>query len=114
VLKLTEALSKQAPSFGVVPEYESPSYKFLQGRGEILLGLNGPATTLWEFLIYAKESEYPLYLEGSVYKKIDLLNEAAQLLPHIPETVQNWVGQEGYEEIWQMCVDYSIDPELFE
>lgn len=114
VLKLTKALSKQAPTIGVIPEYESPSYRFLQGRGEITLGSNGLATTLWEFLIHTKESQYPLYLEGSIYNKEELLIEAAQLLPHIPETVQNWVGQDGYEKVWQMCIDHNIDPKIFE
>jgi len=113
VLKLSNVLSKQAPTIGIVPGYESPAYRFLQGRGEIILGKNGPATTLWEFLIHSKDSQYPLYLEGNIYSKNELLLEAAQLLPHIPETVKNWVSEDGYKKIWQMCVEQDIDPKIF-
>ena len=114
VLKLSNVLSNQAPTIGIVPGYESPAYRFLQGRGEITLGTNGPATTLWEFLILAKDSQYPLYLEGNIYSKDELLLEAAQLLPHIPETVKKWVGKDGYEKIWQICIEHDINPKIFE
>lgn len=113
-LKLTKVLSRQAPTIGIIPGYESPSYRFLEGRGEITIGVNGPSTTLWEFLIHANDSHYPIYLEGNIYKKKDLLNQAAQLLPHIPEIVENWVGQEGYKKIWQMCINHNIDPKTFD
>lgn len=114
VVKLTEALAKQAPTIGVVPEFESPFYKFLRGSGEIMIGVNGPVTTLWEFLIHSKDFQYPLYLGGNLYSKKDLLFEAAQSIPHIPDTVKNWVGDDGYDKIWQMCLDGGINPKQFE
>lgn len=114
ISKLTDVLSKFAPTLGVIPSYESPSWRFLQGRSEITIGSDGPATTLWEFLIYEKDEQYPLYLDSKLYSKEDLLWEAAQLLPHIPDIVDNWVGKEGRYRIWDMCRKTGIDPKIFE
>jgi len=114
IIKLTQVLSQQASTIGIVPGYESPVLRFLEGSGEITVGLNGPATTLWEFLIHANDSQYPIYIEGNIYKKKDLLYQAAQLLPHRPETVENWVGEDGYKKIWEMCLKHNIDPKTFE
>ncbi len=113
-LKLIEVLSKNAPTIGTIPGYESPVYRFLEGRGEITIGMNGPATTLWEFLLHSTDSHYPIYIQGNLYQKKDLLNQAAQLLPHIPETVENWVGKDGYKRIWEMCLKNNINPKAYE
>ncbi|WP_132102130.1 hypothetical protein [Dehalobacter sp. MCB1] len=94
----------------MIPGYESPKFRFLQGRGEITIGHNGPATTLWEFLIHAEDSRYPIYLDGSLYSKEDLLLTAAQLLSHIPHEVRRWVGEEGRQKIWYMCLQAGLDP----
>ncbi|MCL1816396.1 MAG: hypothetical protein FWG43_02185 [Clostridiales bacterium] len=114
VLKLTGALATFAPTIGVIPYYESPVHRFLQGRGEIELGDDGSATTLWEFLIHADDSEYPMYLDGRLYSKNDLLFEAAQLLPHIPHEVIKWVKEEGRQKIWSMCLESGFSPGDFE
>lgn len=114
VTKITSELALNAPTISFVPSYESPKFKFLQGRGEIQLGSsNGPATTLWEFLLYAKEQEYPLYLEGELFSKFDLLIQAAQLLPNIPDIVRNWVGEEGRVAIWNKCKEIGLDPDIY-
>ncbi|WP_311065542.1 toll/interleukin-1 receptor domain-containing protein [Halomonas sp. DWK9] len=112
--RLSLEMTNYAPSIGVIPSYESPKWRFLQGRGEISLGSeSGPATTLWEFLIHASDSEYPLFIEGEHFSKEGLLLRAAQLLPHIPDVVENWVGKEGAAQINEMCKDAEIDPNLF-
>lgn len=114
VSKLTKALSNFAPTLGIIPSYESPKHRFLQGRGEIKIGQDGPATTLWEFLIHAKDSQYPLFLDGSLYAKKDLLEIAAQLLPHIPQEIEKWVSEDGRRRIWDMCIKAGFDPHIFE
>lgn len=73
----------------------------------------GPATTLWEFLVHAKDSQYPFYLDGQVFTKEELLLKAAQLLPHIPDVVENWVGREGRKKLWALCKQAGFDPSLF-
>lgn len=111
--KLTSVLSCYAPTIGSIPCYESAAFRFLRGRGEITIGKQQSATTLWEFLIYAKDSWYPLFIEGKHYTKKNLLFEAAQLLPHISDDVRKCVKEEGYQKIWNMCVDAGYDPEQF-
>jgi len=113
VSNLTKKLSDFAPSVGVIPGYESPIFRFLQGRGEIHIGNDGPATTLWEFLIHSKDSDYPLFLDGISYSKKYLLLCAAELLPHIPDEVRNWVFEEGRQKIWSMCLEEELDPNDF-
>ncbi|MEX2477551.1 MAG: toll/interleukin-1 receptor domain-containing protein [Gracilimonas sp.] len=114
ISELTKVLSNFAPSVGVLPNYESPKFRFLQGRGEILIGQDGPATTIWEFLVHSKDNEYPLYIDGETFHKRDLLLKAAELLPHIPEVVKNWVQEEGYQKIWEMCEQSGINPHTFQ
>lgn len=111
---LTGVLSDSAPTRGVIPSYESPKLRFLRGRGEInLQSEDGPATTLWEFLIHSQDAAYPLFLEGELFTKEDLLLEAAQLLLHIPDVIENAVGREGREKIYAMCKDAGVDPDMF-
>jgi hypothetical protein len=110
---LAEALADYAPTIGKVPIYESPLYKFLSERGEITISPHDKATTLWELLIYAKDSDYPLFLAGNQYNKVNLLLRAAQLLPHIPNEVEKWVGEKGRLKLWNMCVEEGINPQNF-
>ena len=110
---LTKVMTSCAPTVGVIPLYSTPKWRFLSGRGEIKLGSDGPATTIWEFLVHANDSQYPLYLDGDLYTKQDLLLEAGQLLPHIPDVVENWVGNDGKEKIYNMCKEIGFDPDAF-
>lgn len=111
--KLTHALSKFAPTVLCIPEYESPAFRFLNGEGEATIGEHGLATTLWELLIYAKDTAYPIFLDGELYDKEYLLWQAAQLLPCMVEEVRNWVGKDGYDKIWSMCVEAGMDPKIY-
>jgi hypothetical protein len=93
-MKLIEAMSSGAPSRGVVPSWESPVHRFLEGLGEVNLNSSdGPAATIFEFLIHSKETDYPLWLGGELYTKIDLLLQVAQLLGPVPDRVKQWVGK---------------------
>lgn len=113
--KLTEVLASNAPTIGVIPTYESPKYRFLDGVGEIKLGTaEGPATTLWEALLYLKNDEYPISLEGELFSKEDLLFRAAQILAADPNRAIQWVQNEGKEKIWSICVAAGFDPNIFE
>lgn len=112
VSKLVEALSEGAPSRGVAPTYESLDFRFLQGRGEVLLrDADGPATTIFELLLYSKEEDFPFWLAGRKYSKVDLLHHTAKILVHVPELARNCVMEEGVERLWKMCREHNIDPE---
>jgi hypothetical protein len=114
LMKLTEALAQYAPSVGIIPNYESPVWRFLNGSGEITIGKNGPATTIFEFILHNKNDKYPLFLDGKCYNKDDLLLYIAQLLPHIPDEIDNWVGKEDRKKLWEICIENKINPKIFE
>lgn len=115
VSKLVESLSEGAPRRGVIPTWEDPAHRFLKGLGEVNLQTSeGPATTIFELLLHSTESEFPFWLAGRTYSKTELLLHVAQLLPHVPDRVKNWVQEDGYKKLWEMCVEHDLDPKLFE
>jgi hypothetical protein len=80
VLELTQAIVEGARTVGVFHGYAMPDFRFLTGLGEIALGKDGPATSIWEALVYMKDEEYPLWIGGRVYSREDLLFHACQNL----------------------------------
>ena len=107
---LSKALSRFSPTVGKLPCYEEPVHRFLNGRCEMFIGEDEKATTIWEFLIHAKDGDYPLFFEGNTFTKKDLLFEIARLLPHIPNEIEKWVGKDGREKLEKMCIDAGYDP----
>jgi hypothetical protein len=111
ISKLVAAMSLGASSRGVVPIYENPVYRFLQGFGEVNLNDSaGPATTIFEFLIHAKDSQYPFWLGGRLFMKKDLLFEVAKYMCADPQRIEKWVRKVGYKKIWRMCIENDINP----
>lgn len=111
VSNLTEAMVEGAPTTGYIPSYESPKWRFLQGRGEVVIGsVNGPATSMWELLLHLKDTGYPFYLDGELFTKEDLLLRAAHLLPHLPDVVKRYVGSDGYKKLCTMCREAGLTP----
>lgn len=114
VFKLIEGLSSGAPSRAVVPIWEDPTYRFLEGLAEVnLQSGEGAATTIFEFLLHAKESQYPLWIGGRVFTKNQLLLHVAQLLGPVPDRVKSWVHEDGYRKLWEMCVENDLNPHNF-
>lgn len=115
VSKLIESLSGGAPSRGVIPIWEDPAYRFLEGRGEVNLQTSqGPATTIFELLIHGKDSQFPFWLAGRAYSKKELLFRVAEVLTRGPERVRKSVNEDGYKKLWDMCVEHDLDPKRFE
>lgn len=112
--QLVESLSEGAPSRAVIPSYEEPAWRFLQGLGEVVLQTSdGRATTIFGFLIHAQNEEYPLWLAGRTYSKEDLLYHVASFLAADPDRCSHYLSQEDYDKVWVMCVESGFDPELF-
>ncbi len=114
VAQLIEVLSSGAKSRGVIPIWEDPAHRFLQGFSEINLPTHrGVTTTIFEFLLHTKEDDYPLWLAGKLYSKDDLLYKVSQYLAADPERTKTWVGDEGYQQIWKMCIESGYDPSIY-
>jgi len=114
ISKLVEALSDGAPSRGVIPSWENPAYRFLNGLGEVNLQTSdGPATTIYELLVHGKPNQFPFWLAGKAYSKKELLYHVAQILGPDPNRVKNWVREDGYKKLWQMCVENDLHPNNF-
>jgi len=114
VSNLVEALSDGAPSRGVIPGWENPSYRFLQGLGEVnLQSSDGSTTTIFEFLLYGKEEEYPFWLAGKIYSKKQLLEYVAKIIGPVPERIRRIVGEDGFDKLFKMCVEHDLHPNNF-
>lgn len=114
ISQLVASLSDGAPSRAVIPSWENPAYRFLQGLGEVnLQTADGPATTIFEFLLHAKPHQYPLWLAGRPYSQEELLLEVAHYIGADPDRVKNWVAEDGYKKIWEMCVTAGFNPVMF-
>lgn len=113
VEKLAREIYKGAPTIAVVPEYESPVWRFTQGIGELKIANEGPAFTLWEAVVHMREDQYPIGVEGEVFTKKDLLLYAAQSLGPNLDIVKRVVGDDGIQRIRKECIDAGIDPDLF-
>lgn len=114
ISKLVKALSNNAPNRGIIPIYENPAHRFLNGLGEItLVAMGDRAITIFEYLIHAEDKDYPLWLAGKSYSKEELLLNVAQIIGPDPDRVKRWVGKEGYRKLWGMCKDRGLDPNIF-
>lgn len=114
ISQLVEALSDGAPYRGVIPSWEDPAYRFLNGLGEAnLQTADGPATTIFELLVHSKEHQYPFWLAGKAYTKKELLYHVAQIIGPDPGRVKNWVREDGYKKLWDMCVENDLHPNNF-
>jgi hypothetical protein len=74
------SLAGFAPAQAVVPEYMDPVWRFKQGLGELTMGVDGPAFTLWELLVHHPHHQYPIALGRRLFTREDLLWDAAQAL----------------------------------
>ena len=98
----------------VIPSYELPDYRFLQGLGSLQVGsTDGPATTLWELLLNFEDSQYPVIVKGKKYTKYDLLFQAAQILSEDESRASDCIQKTGVKTIREMCSNEGIDPNLY-
>ncbi len=114
ISKLVEAMSDFASFRGVIPSWENPAHRFLNGLGEVRLQTSdGAATSIFELLINRKDSEFPFWLAGKTYSKDELLSHVAQLLGPVPDRVRSWVSEDGYQKLWNMCIEHNLHPNNF-
>lgn len=70
---LVEELAGGAAIVAIVPSWEDPRERFLQGKGEALAGPNGRAFNIWEAVLDIPEDRLPIWFGGRLYSREDLL-----------------------------------------
>lgn len=70
----------EAPTIAVVPTYQRPLERFKMGVGELTQGIEGPAFNMWEALIHFEPDEFPLFLEGELIERSELLERASSMI----------------------------------
>jgi len=113
IRELTIKITKPASTLVIQPEYESPIFRFLKGCGELKKASDERAFTLWEAILYFRDDEYPIWVEGEIFNKEDLLYYAAQSLAVDNNTAKHWVGENGTEQIQKQCIGAGFNPNLF-
>ena len=114
ISQLVEPLSDGAPFRGVIPSWEKLEYRFLNGLGEVnLQDSDGPTTTIYELLIHSENETFPFWLAGKVYTKTELLYCVAKILGPHPNRIKKWVGEDGFNTLWDMCVEVELSPNNF-
>ncbi len=114
VSRLVEVLSDEAPYRGIIPSWENPVYRFLSGVGEVnLQTIKGQTTTIFELLIHHRDDQFPFWLAGKSYSKMELLSEVAHIIKADPDRVKKWVSDEHYQKLWDMCEEYGLNPDWY-
>ncbi|HEU4907119.1 MAG TPA: toll/interleukin-1 receptor domain-containing protein [Solirubrobacterales bacterium] len=70
----------EAPTIAVVPTYQRPLERFKMGVGELTQGIEGPAFNMWEALIHFEPDDFPLFLEGELIERSELLGRASNMI----------------------------------
>ena len=109
--RLVEVLSEGARSRGIIPVWEDPARRFLQGLGEVNLAGPGNLTTnIFEFLLHARQRDFPFWLAGRSYTQRDLLHKVSEIIAYNSDRVVDSVGEDGMKELQEMCVENDVDP----
>lgn len=80
VVRALAAQMTEAATVAVVPTYQQPVERFLAGTGELTQGIEGPAFTMWEALVHMDGEEFPIFVDGRMLERGDLLVRACALL----------------------------------
>ncbi len=88
----------------VVPSWEDPVSRFLNGLGELQVSPNGPAFTLWEALIRFEDSRFPIQVRDREISKPELMAHAADVFnAGAFDRAERAVGRDGLEKIKDSC-----------
>jgi hypothetical protein len=88
----------------VVPSWEDPITRFLNGLGELQISPDGPAFTLWEALAHFEDSRFPIQIRDRELSKPELLAHAADIFNGgVFDCAERAVGRDGLEKIKDLC-----------
>jgi len=92
------------PIQAVVPSWEEPITRFLNGLGELRIGPDGPAFTLWEALVRFDDLHFPIKVGDREFARHELLFHAADIFnAGAFDRAERVVGRDGLEKIKDAC-----------
>lgn len=89
----------------VVPDWQDPIFRFLRGCGELQVNnQEGKAFSRWEALVYFKDEEYPLEVNGKEFSKDDLIFAARGCFEGDEGLARKYIGNgEDLERFKLIC-----------
>jgi hypothetical protein len=88
----------------LVPSWEDPITRFVNGVGELQISPNGAAFTLWETLTRFKDSQFPIQVQDREFSKQELLARDADILnAGDPASAKTAVGPDGLAKVEDLC-----------
>jgi hypothetical protein len=70
----------EAATIAVVPVYQRPVERFRMGVGDLTEGIEGPAFSAWEALMHFEADQFPIFVEGEIIERSELLGRAGELI----------------------------------
>jgi hypothetical protein len=110
-MKIVARLSDNAPLRGVAPVWESPYWRFLQGRGELNANtVDGPTFNIFEAVQF-DDSSFPIYIDGKKYDRSLLLFHVAEIMAHRSYDTKTFLGEDDWNKIKALCIEYGFNPD---
>lgn len=108
--KIGKVISKNAPIRGVTPSYENPQWRFLQGRGELLVNnIDGGAFNIFEAAEFP-DNHFPLYIYERLYTRRDIVIEVTKALFY-GSYDDMWLSADRKERLVALCRSFGFDLE---
>lgn len=97
-----------SPTVGIIPSYENPQWRFLQGKGELLANSeNGGAFHLFEAAEFPDE-DFPLFVYDRPYTKKEIVLAVTKALFYgNPDVID--IGDDRRAKMKKLCKQYGYD-----
>jgi hypothetical protein len=100
------SLSGAAPTQAGIPSYESPIFRFFQGRGE-LIDSAGRAFNVWEAALHLREDQYPIWVAGRLISRDEILYKIFEQF--IQDSGLIRVNEEDKKRLYNLCKAAGFD-----
>ena len=91
--KIATALAEFSPLRGAVRPWEDAVHRFLEGTAQIqLCSAGNQALSLFQVLLAYEPSDFPLFLEGRQYSRVELVDYAERALEQGSQQVMKWIS----------------------
>lgn len=108
--KISKVISHNSPIVGVTPCYENPQWRFLQGRGELLVNsTDGLAFNIFEAAEFP-DNHFPIYIYGTCYSRKDIIISLTKVMFYKSHDKDS-VDSEQWKRLLKLCKEFGYDIE---